>query len=91
MRTPSKAHATNFVGMRSERIPKRDGCIASLHFKAARIVAEGMRTFLNPAEAGAGFVEVFVFFGEAEAKEIFTTAGAEEGGAGYRGYAGNCE
>ena len=50
-----------------------------------------MRTFLNPAEAGAGFVEVFVFFGEAEAEEIFTTAGAEEGGAGYRGYAGNCE
>ena len=40
------------------------------------------------AQAGAGFVEVVVLLGEAEAEQVFAAAGAEEGGAGDRGDAG---
>ena len=54
-------------------------------------MASGGLPALEFAEAGAGFVEVFVFFGEAEAEEVFSAAGAEEGGAGDGGYAGGGE
>ena len=43
---------------------------------------------LDPSQAGAGVVQVVVFLGEAEAEEVFSVAGAIEGGAGDRGYAG---
>ena len=46
---------------------------------------------LKAAQAVAGFVEVVVFFGEAEAEKVFSAAGAEEGAAGHRGYAGSGE
>ena len=51
-------------------------------------MASGGLPSLEFAEAGAGFVEVVVFFCEAEAEEVFSSAGAEEGGAGYGGYSG---
>lgn len=43
------------------------------------------------AQAGAGFVEVGVSFGEAESQQVFAAAGAEEGGAGHGCYAGGGE
>jgi hypothetical protein len=46
---------------------------------------------LELAQAVAGFVEVVVLFGEAESQQVFAAAGAEEGGAGYGGYAGGGE
>src|SRR6266567_4094293 len=46
---------------------------------------------LQFAEAGAGVVEFVVFFGEAEAEEVFAAAGAEEGAAGDCGDSGGGE
>src|SRR5215472_18261220 len=51
---------------------------------------------LKLPQSRAGVVEVSVFFGEADAEEVFAAsaavgAGAEEGTAGYRGYSGGGE
>ncbi len=43
---------------------------------------------LELTEAFAGFVEVVVLLGKAESQQIVASSGAEEGGAGYRCYAG---
>jgi hypothetical protein len=48
-------------------------------------------SYLEPTQAGAGFVQVVVFLGEAKPQQIFAVAGTEEGGACDGGYAGGGE
>jgi hypothetical protein len=38
-----------------------------------------MRMVLEPAQTSAGFVQVVILLGEAEAQQVFAAAGAEEG------------
>jgi hypothetical protein len=38
----------------------------------------------DSAQAFAGFIQVIVLFGEAEAQEVFAATGAEERAAGHR-------
>jgi hypothetical protein len=47
--------------------------------------------YSDSPKAGASFIEVVIFFCEAEAEQIFAVVGTEECGAGDRCYAGNCE